>query len=522
MRLFHRFFMRLIPLGAVAGFIAILVSSGGSLQSERIAAINLGSGPGSAYASGAFDSQLSAQKTAGAAEVFETLDWSQIETSQGNYNWSVPIPYSAVFAGEKAQGLKIVAVLTGGPAYLSASSDGSVDSTQFLLRWAAFVQSAVDQFGEQVDIWQIGTAINTPTGMSADLVPASPSTATTPDPKLYAQMLKVAAKIIKDADFNDQVWSGSLVSAASTSCAMNPLTFLLEVNGNGGWSSLDGIVYTPERGAAAPEKAITETSTACTSSLPVNNATLTGEVQSLQDLARQLGGKPLHIEGLGWSGTNLDALASNRSTGVAQVLADMLTRATVQLAGNNSLTDFSWRVDQTNTPAAFAALSNLNSVLSGAKFVSEPQGQSGSVFEYRFSKGSQWIIIAWHAQDGDTPVPVTLSGLPVSSLTAYAVDAASFAAGNGTAIPVDATGNTTLLLNERPVVFIGSTSDLGTALQQDANDQVDAWKFDIKSSAHGMVNQLKGDMIHAAESMFDSAKEKAINWGEGELNKILN
>jgi hypothetical protein len=522
MRLFHRFFMRLVPLGVLAGVIAILVSSGGSIQSERIEAINFGSGPGSGYASGTFDGLLSAQKTAGVGEVFETLDWSQIETSQGTYNWTSPIPYAAVFASEKAEGLKIVAVLTGGPTYLAVADGGTVDSTQFLLRWGAFIQSAVDQFGADVDIWQIGTQINTSIGMSAYLMPSTPSTKISPDPKLYAQMLKVAAKIIKDADFNDQVWSGSLVSAASTSCAMNPLTFLLEVNGNGGWSSLDGVVYTPERGAAAPEKAITETSTACTSSLPTTNATLAGEVQSVQDLARQLGGKPLHIEGLGWSGTNLDALASNRSISADQVLGDELTRATVQLAGNNGLTDFSWQIDQANTPAAHTALSNLNSALSGARFVSEPQGQSGSVFEYRFNKGSQWIIIAWHAQDGDSPVPVTLSGLPVSSLTAYAVDAAGFTPGNGTAIPVDTNGNTTLLLNERPVVFLGGTSDLGTALQQDATNQTDVWKYDIKVAAHGMVNQLKGDMLHAAENLFDSAKKQAINWGQEELNKILN
>jgi hypothetical protein len=303
---------------------------------------------------------------------------------------------------------------------------------------------------------------------------------------------------------------------------MNPLTFLLEVNGDGGWSSLDGIAYSPVRGASSPEAALTDSSSACTSSLPVNSTTLVGEVQSVQDLARQLGGMPLHIESLGWSGTNLDSLASNRNISVDQVLGDELTRATVQLAGSNSLTDFSWQVDQTGTPSAYAALSNLNSVLSGAKFVSQPQGQSGSVFEYRFSRGSQWIVIAWHAQDGDSPIPVTLSGLPVSSLTAYAVDAAGFSAANGTAISVDSSGSTTLLLNERPVVFIGSTSDLGTAMQQDASNQTDSWKYELKVAAHGWVNQLKGDMLHAAENLFESAKDKAVNWGEEKLNNILN
>jgi hypothetical protein len=245
-------------------------------------------------------------------------------------------------------------------------------------------------------------------------------------------------------------------------------------------------------------------------------------VQSVQDLARQLGGKPVRIEGLGWSGDELTALAANRSISADQVLADELTRATVQLAGSNALTTFFWQIDPSGQPAAFTALGNLNSVLSGAKFESQAQGQSGSVFEYRFSKGSQWIIIAWHAQDGDSPVPVTLSSLPVGSLLAYPVDAAGFNASNGIAIPVDANGNATILLNERPVVFLGTTSDIGTAIQQDASNQTDQWGYDLKLSAHREVNQLKADMLHALENMFDSAKAKAIQWGEDKLNSILN
>jgi len=517
MRLIHRFILRLVPLGALAAVIGILVSSSGPIPSERFQNINLYAGPGENYSAGTFDSLLSAQKKAGIGQVREVLDWSQIETTEGTYNWSTPIPYAAVFASEKAQDLKVIAVLTGGPTYMS----DTFNSTQFLLRWADFVQAAVDQFGSNVNVWEIGSQINTSTGMSAFLVPAQASTKTTPDPKLYTQMLKVADKIIKDADPNDEVWMGSLVSSSASNCGMNPLTFLLEINGNKGWNSFDSLVYNPKRGAVAPEAADTETSSACASSLPVNNTTLAGEVQSVQDLARQLGGKPLQIEGLTWSSKQLSTLASDRAITSDQALADYLTRATVQLAGNNSLTNFSWQVDQKSTPAAFTALSNLNSILDGAKFMSEPQGQSGSVFEYRFSKGSQWIIIAWHAQDGDNPVPIQLSGLQVSSLTAYPVDAAGFTSSNGTDIPVDGDGNATVMVNERPVIFLGKTNNLASALQQDGSAQTDQWKYQMKVTAHRWTNQLKADMLHVVENLFESAKDKAINWGEEKLNNIL-
>ena len=522
MRFLRHFFLKLIPLALIAGVVAVLFSSSGTISSDRLEALNVNTGPGLTYGSDGFSNTLAAEKTAGTAYVREVLDWSQIETMQGTYNWSAPVSYAAVFAAEKAQGLKVIAVLNGGPTYLTPTSGETVDSSQFLLRWANFVQAAVDQFGSQVDVWEIGSQINTTTGMSPFITPTVASTSTTPDPTLYAKMAKVVYKIVKTADANDEVWMGSLVSASASNCAMNPLTFLLEVNGAKGWDSLDSIEYSPARGALAPETAQTAANSACASSLPASNATLSGEVTALQNLARQLGGKTVRIEGLGWSNDELAKLAANRSISADQVLADTLTRATTILAGSNSLTTFFWQIDPNAQAVPFTALSNLNSVLSGAKFEIQAQGQSGSVFEYRFSKGSQWIIIAWHAQDGDTPIPVTLSNLPVSSLTAYAVDAAAFTSANGTAIAVDANGTATVLLNERPVVFLGQTSNLAAAVQQDAASQVNEWKYKIKLSAHQSVNQLKADMLNAIKGLFQSAEDKVVQWGEDKLNSLLN
>ena len=519
MRLIHRFFLRLLPLGVLVGFGYIMFASIGTVQSDRFQPITQMASPGNSYNSGTFDSALTQQKNNGGNYVRETIDWSQIEPSEGTYDWNAPIPYAAVFAAEKAQGLTTVAVLTGGPTYLQATDIGLVDQTQFLLRWANFVQVAVNELGGSVDVWEIGSALNTPTGMTPYLTPTTPSSTSTPSPTLYAQMLRVASKIIKLADPNDEVWMGSLVSATSARCAYNPLTFLLEVNGAKGWSSVDRLNFTPDRGALAPEAAATAVNSACATALPSGSATLSGEVQAVQDLARQLGGKPVQIEGLGWSSTDLETLANGRSTAAAEILADELTRATVLTAGSNGITDVAWAAE--SGTAAATALANLNSVLAGAQFDSQPQGQSGSVYEYRFRKGSQWIIIAWRAQDGDNPIPVTLSDLPVGSLTAYAVDAPSFAAG-GTDIPIDANGNAILMLNERPVVFLGKTADLMTALQEDAAYQTDGWKYQIKLAAHNSLNQAKAAMLHAVEGAFNSAKDKALQWGEEKLNEVLN
>jgi hypothetical protein len=517
MRLITRTLLGLLPVGLIAGFIAAAVSPGSALQSGRVEAINIATGPGVGYASGTFEMQSAALAEEGVEYVREVIDWSQIETSSGIYDWNTWRPLDAIFTAEKASGFEIIAVFDGAPSYLASS-----DSTVLLVAWANFVQAAVNHFGDRVDVWEIGSRVNSNTGMSSFLLPASPNTSTVPDVDLYAQIVKVAAKIIKAGDPNDEVWMGSLVSATAASCAVNPLTFMLEMNATKAWKSIDSIQYRPERGDAAPEETLSTANSACASSLPANSTTLAGEIQSVTDLARQLGGKIVRLEGVGWSDSELTSLASGRSISADQVLADYLTRSSVVAYSGRNITSVFWRADAQTYPAASAALANLNSALQGAKFVSQEQGLTGSVFEYRFQKGSKWIIIAWHAADGDAPFPVTLSGLTVNRLTAYPVDAADFSSQNGTPISVDDAGNAIVLLNERPVVFIGTTADLGESAKQEINDQLDVWKFEIKAAAHRALNDLKAAAMQALEDMFNRAKEEAIQWGEDKLDELLN
>jgi hypothetical protein len=61
-----------------------------------------------------------------------------------------------------------------------------------------------------------------------------------------------------------------------------------------------------------------------------------------------------------------------------------------------------------------------------------------------------------------------------------------------------------------------------TALQEDAAYQTDGWKYQIKLAAHNSLNQAKAAMLHAVEDAFNSAKDKALQWGEEKLNEVLN
>ncbi|MPM90661.1 hypothetical protein SDC9_137783 [bioreactor metagenome] len=294
------------------------------------------------------------------------------------------------------------------------------------------------------------------------------------------------------------------------------------MNGTKAWSVIDSIQYDPDRGALAPEATLTSVSSGCSTSLPMSSTTMVGEVQALLDLARQLGGKTVRIEGMGWTSDDLTALMANRNLSSDQALADLLTRASVQLFAENGITQNFWQINPTDRPLVLQAMSNLNSVLAGAQFISQPQGQTGSVFEYRFQKGSQWVIIAWRASEGDTPYPVTLANLPVDALSAYAVDATAFSSEYGTAIPVDASGNAVLMLNERPVVFVGKIYNLSQAMQADAEYQVATWKHEVKVMVHQGMNNVKAAILQSLESVLNSAKDKAIQWGEDKLNELLN
>ena len=520
MRLITRTLLGLLPIGLVAGFIAALVSPGSAVQSGRVEAINLTTGPGASYSSGGFYSLSAVQSDAGVEYVREVIDWSKIETSAGVYDWNTWRPLDAIFTSEEASGFKIIVVLDGAPSYLASSS--SSNSTELLVAWANFVQAAVNHFGDRVDVWEIGSRVNSSSGMSSFLMPSSPNAATVPDVELYAQIVKVAAKIIKAADPNDEVWMGSLVSASANACAVNPLTFMLEMNATKAWKSIDSIQYRPERGDAALEDTVPIANSACASSLPSSATTLAGEIQSVTDLARQLGGKIVRLEDLGWSDGELASLSAGRSISTDQVLADYLTRSSVIAYSSSKISSVFWRTDIQTYPAVAASMANLNSVLDGAKFVSQAQGQTGSVFEYRFQKGSKWIIVAWHNSDGDAPFPVTLSGLEVGKLTAYPVDAAAFTSEYGTPISVDDSGTAILLLNERPVVFIGTTADLGEAAKQEINDQLDVWNFEIKAAAQQALNDVKAAAMQALEDIFNRAKDEAIQWGEEKLDELLN
>ncbi|MEN6572586.1 MAG: hypothetical protein ABFD24_12180 [Anaerolineaceae bacterium] len=515
--LFH-LFRRIFPIGLIGGVGLFLFSSLAPVATNRVDSFGMDA---STWASSSTEVSQAAFPEDPMLVVRVTLDWSQIEPVQGEYNWSGNTALDLQIASLAGSKRKIIGVLSGRPVYLVSNIENPVDQTQLLLRWVAFVQAAVDRYGEQIHDWEIGSQINTWSGLSPFLYPQNSRTAVKPDPVLYAKLIKTASAVIKNTDANAEVWTGTLVGFTSPACALNPLSFLLELHGSKAWNTLDGVDYSPDRGMLAPEAQGTVTPE-CASGLGTTDTSLTGETRAVQDLIRQLGGKQVRISLPGWTSDNLAGLISSRNISQDQLAADLFTRASVPLLAQNGIPSVIWSIDPAREPAASAALLNLEKLLVDAKPVGQVQGAEGTLFEYRFSKGDQLIIVVWRSIEGDTAAPINLANIDTKSLAAFPVDAPSFDPSGGTAIPVDESKNALMLVNERPVVLIGKTSDLTVGIRQQVENASELAQIEVKQSLRHIANDQKAALKAWIASLFDSAKDQAINWGEEKLNEILN
>jgi hypothetical protein len=521
MRIFPFFIRHFLPIGLIAALGMALFSAAAPADSTRVDGFGIDMSALPALTTENVEPMTAMIGSTGAEYITQEINWSQIESSPDVYNWSAVMPLDQLVSSASSHEIKVVAVLTGGPIYLAASGQ-PVDRSAFGERWEKFVQAAVEHFGESVNIWQIGSAINSSYGLSPFLYPLSPQTASAPDTAFYANLLRSARKIIKNADPNDLVWMGSLVGPAAESCAVSPLTFMLEMNASKAWKSADAVVYQPRQGAAMPEvQAAGSGSSACSSNLTSAPTSITGEVQAVQELARQLGGKPVIIDGLEWNASDLGSLSAGRSISTGQLEADLLVRASTALMAQNTIQTIIWHTDISGNPSAKNALTNLNQSLADFKPMGQLQGMAGVVHDYRFRKGGKIISLAWRIQEGDTAYPVVLAAEDIPSFTAYAADAPALTAENGLSIPANASGEVVVMLNERPVIFIGRSSDIAGNTKLAVSDQMEMWQMEIKNSLVHLLNDQKAALMDLLDQWFEQAKESAIEWGEGKLDELL-
>jgi hypothetical protein len=520
MDLIFRFIRHFIPISLIAGLGIFSISAIGGSDQSRIKGFGVNAADAMPFTSEASESMLNSVQSAGAQYIRVRLSWNEIETSQDTYDWNQVRPLDLIINSANARGLAVVGVLSGGPVYLGGNGT-PIDQASFGSRWEKFVSAAVTHYGELIKYWEIGDGINTPASQAGMLLPTTPGASLQPDPAFYTKLLRSASRIINKADPNDEVWIGSLVNPSSTSCAVNPLTFLLEIHGARGWNSADAISYQPDWGASAPENP-TAANSSCNSTVTTNSSNMNSDVHSVQELARQLGGMPVYITSLGWNPGEVAALAGNRSISSAQVEADMLARASIGLMGLDTVPLVFWTADiSPQTPVA-VTLSNLSSQLDNAKSIGQLQGSNGTVQEYRFQKGANLKIFTWRSVDGDAGIPVSIGNLPGSSYVAYGSDMLVLNNTSGTAISVASDGSTVIGLNERPVILVGKVGDIGKQMQSSITDQLDIWRIQFGELLKQWLNEAKASFMRMLEDLFNKAKDNAIEWSEQQLNDLLN
>lgn len=513
MKLIGYIIQHIIPISLLVAAGLVIYSAATPPPSSRVDGIGVDLLSSPPLTPQAVEGQLSAIQQSGVEYVRVELNWSLIEATQDVYDWSSVMPLDLFFSSAQSRKIKSVAVVTGFPTYFSASGF-SLDQQSIGVRWEKFIQAAVSHFGDQVNYWEIGDQINSTNGARS---------LASSDPAFYAKMLKSASKIIKNTNPNDEIWMGSLVSATADNCAVNPLSFLLEVNAAKAWNSADAVTYQPRRGAVPPESpSAFPVNQSCVSSMASGSASLSAEVQSVQDLARQLGGKPVYITGLSWSPEELVSLQANRAIDLNTLHADLLVRSSVMLTGGNSVPLVFWQVDPLYQLNAMAGLTDLSDSIVKSKSLGQIQGQTGSVQEYRFSNGADQAIFAWRTQDGDAPQPVSFSNLNTKTMTAFSTDVLGLKKDYGISIDVDDAGSTLLMLNERPVILIGKTGSWDDQIKAGVINQVDLWRLELQNLIADGLGRAKAALLQWLEGIFTEAKENAIDWGKDKIKDALN
>lgn len=436
---------------------------------------------------------LDAQQRMGIRWTREDIAWELVEPQEGVWNWqgelgAISYDYDYLLDELEQRNIEMVALLDYGPRYLKGDANNNyhVDSDELVTRWREYVRRVVNQFGDRIDYWEIGSQMNSRFFWGKVVIERddaqNPDAPANPEPELYARMLKVAYEQIKAHNQNDVVILGGLAGFHSdlAECETNYFNYIGQLNKAGAWDAFDVMAIHPyhngpgDRGEP-PEKIIERglaydpASGECLESVMQHN--LISEVRAVRELTEMYGRKPIWITEIGW-GQDWSASLANRyrqgSVTEAQLQADYLVRTYVPLLAEPDVEKVFWytQVDDPNVTGwellaeGQHALAHISTLLTGSTPLGQIQGQNDrgranddDVYEYRFAKDNQLIIVIWKARGGDVAREVTIEHIDVGTLHLYDIDAINLSpeAGNERTVK---DGQITVELTERPIFLV--------------------------------------------------------------------
>jgi hypothetical protein len=418
------------------------------------------------------------------------MPWNEIELSQGAYIWSYQTDegykdYDQLFARLEKRGIQPVVVLSGGPAYLShLYPQQPVSSESLLENWKNYVRAAVQQYGDQVDYWQIGEALNDTSAWGHLMFPAATTDPqANPNIELYAEMLKSAYTIIKSNGAGDMIILGDLVLGGD--CSNHPLFYLQNLDEQEAWYAFDIINISLPALSAAPENAAIDS---CGfSPIQSSGSSLADPIKAISDFIEETGEKAIWVQDLAYDSSFLTAKAAERVTLPEVVESDYMTRASGILLATSGADKVFWNyAPETGQPAVIALQSyaNLSKTLS-ANGNSAQLINSQEFTSLRFRNNGRISILAWRNQGGDEAQALVIPEVAGYKLFGFSTDAESLKTSKGIKMDVDAGGSTALMLSERPVLISGRPVDMKESLSMMLNDSA-------AQASQGMQAKLSG------------------------------
>lgn len=190
------------------------------------------------------DAELAAMKNAGTTWLRFDMDWSAIEPTKGQQNWSAP---DRIVERAKLQGLSLVAIVTYTPTW--ARIAGATDSHGYpsdTAAFAKFAQQAAQRYSSKISTWEIWNEPN----LTQFFQPK-------PNAQIYTSMLKAASTSIKAVQPSAKILNGGLAPAVDNGSDISPVTYIKSLYAAGAKSSFDVFSVHPYSWPALPSDAST-------------------------------------------------------------------------------------------------------------------------------------------------------------------------------------------------------------------------------------------------------------------------
>jgi len=423
------------------------------------------------------------------------IPWDMVEKSPGAFTWQFESDNGTVnlmqlFSRLRRRGIEPVAVLSGGPIYLShLYPQQPVYREQLLESLERFAGAAAQQFGSDVRYWQIGTNINDAEAWGMVQFPLADTPLAEPDAVLYSEMLQRAYHAIKQQDSSATILMGDLVFPAE--CANHPNSFLQTIADQGAWYAFDIVNLSIPQMASAPESAVVDSCGIMPQQL--SGIPAADSIQAAAELISETGEKPLWIHNLHFSASFLESEASTRGTIPEAVSSDMLARASALMRAYGGVERIFWRFDPLdNTPGLLAlqTYANLSQTLTG-RFDGSGLPPSQEAFALRFRGNGKVSMLAWYAQGGDDASAMMINSMEGYEVTAFSADSDSLRIRDGFTLPVDDGGNIALMVSERPVLITGHSTDFKQTITQTFEDSAAQAKQGMKAKVNNWMQTQK-------------------------------